>query len=61
MSTVIRRITWLAGLLLVIYVTVRVFHAPPDIPAGTATAYATFCGAGLGAIWGLYKHLRGDK
>lgn len=62
MTTFVRRATFFTGLLLVIWVTLRVFGAdPPTVPAGTATAYATFCGAGLAAIWGLYKYLRENR
>lgn len=43
-----------------LWATWRVFgDSPPDIPAGTATAYGTLLGAGLTAWLGFYWRSKG--
>ena len=57
------RLTILAvvwAMILVTGVTWVVFTDPPDVPTGTAAAYATFIGGPLVAVIGLYKWAR-DK
>lgn len=43
---------------LTVAVTLIVFISPPDIPMGTATAYATFIGGPLVAAWQVFKWAR---
>lgn len=43
------------------FVTAVVFIAPPDIPLGTATAYATFIGGPLAAGFLMYRWARAPK
>lgn len=43
---------------LTVAVTLIVFIAPPDVPTGTAAAYATFIGGPLVVAWGVFKWAR---
>ena len=54
---VLRRIAFLWSLSLVTWVTYQVFTDPPQISAGTATAYGTAVGV-LSTVIGFYKWSR---
>lgn len=58
-NKLVRRLTLLWSLIVVSWVTVVVFTNPPNISAGTATAYGVAVGI-LGSIIALYKYGR-DK
>ena len=54
-----RKLVIFWGITLLTALSIKVFWAPPDIPAGTAAAYGTAMGLFTGAV-GLYEYLR-DK